>query len=96
MAVPREAFVRNGEGRRIPAQRENGRRGLVAESGAYRDALATDGAAAAEHCGARLGLHARPETMGLHALAAVGLKCALGHENTLLFPDENLRLDGKY
>jgi hypothetical protein len=76
--------------------KENGRRGLVAESGADRDALAADGAAAAQHGGARLGLHARTETMGFHALAAIGLKGTLGHENILLFPDENLRLDGKY
>jgi len=34
--------------------------------------------------------------VGFHALAAVGLKCALGHENALLFPKENLRLDGKF
>jgi hypothetical protein len=27
---------------------------------------------------------------------AIGLKCALGHENALLFPKENLRLDGKF
>jgi hypothetical protein len=24
------------------------------------------------------------------------LKCALGHENALLFPEESLRLDGKH
>jgi hypothetical protein len=33
--------------------------------------------------------------MGLHTLAAIRLKCALGHKNALLFPKENLRLDGK-
>jgi hypothetical protein len=29
-----------------------------------------------------------------HAFAAIGLKCALGHEDTLLFLEEILRLDG--
>jgi hypothetical protein len=76
--------------------KESGRRGLVAEAGADRDALAADGAAAAQHGGASLGLHARTETVSLHALAAIGLECALGHEKFLLFSDENLRLDGKY
>jgi hypothetical protein len=28
-----------------------------------------------------------------HTVAAVGLKCALGHENALLFPLKNLRFD---
>jgi hypothetical protein len=42
-----------------------------------------------------LGLHARAEAVRLHAVAAIGLKCALGHENALLFPVQNLRLDGK-
>jgi hypothetical protein len=76
--------------------KENGRRVLVAEAGADCYALAADGAAAAQHGSTGLGLHARTETMGFHAFAAIGLKCALGHENRLLFPDENLRLDGKY
>jgi hypothetical protein len=33
--------------------------------------------------------------VGFHALAAIGLKRALGHKNILLIPDENLCLDGK-
>jgi hypothetical protein len=73
-----------------------GRRALVAEAGADGHALAADGAAAAEHGCASLGLHARAEAMCLHAFAAIGLKCALGHDNALLFPEEKLRLDGKY
>ena len=72
------------------------RRELVAEAGADSHALAADRTAAAQNRCARLGLHARTETMGFHALAAVGLKGALGHETTLLLPDRNLRLDGKY
>jgi hypothetical protein len=61
--------------------------GLVAEAGADGHALAADGATAAEHGCAGLGLHASAEAMGFHAFAAIRLKCALGHENALLFPD---------
>ena len=68
---------------------------LVAEAGADSHALAPDGATAAQHGGAALGLHPRAEPVGLDAAAAIGLKCALGHVNALLFPLENLRLDGK-
>jgi len=32
----------------------------------------------------------------LDTLAAIRLKCALGHKNALLFPKENLRLYGKF
>ena len=61
---------------------------LVAEASADSDTLAADGAAAAEHGGAALGLHAGTKAVGLHTLAAIGLKCALGHRNALLFLDE--------
>jgi len=57
---------------------------LVAESGADGNALAALGAAAAEHGGSALGLHAGPKAVGLDPLAAVGLKCALRHGNALL------------
>ncbi len=57
---------------------------LVAETGAYGNALAAGRAAAAEHGGSALGLHAGSKAVGLHALAAVGLKCALRHGNALL------------
>ena len=53
--------------------------GLIAESGTDGHALAARRAAAAQNGRAALGLHARPESMCLHARAAVGLKCALGH-----------------
>jgi hypothetical protein len=79
----------------FPAETER-REGLVAEAGTDGNALATDGATAAEYGCAALGLHPRAETVGLDALAAIGLKCALGHENALLYPLKNLRLDGKY
>src|ERR1035441_8906481 len=68
-------------------RRQLGGRGLVAEAGADGHALAADGAAAAEHGGAGIGLHAGAETVGFHALAAIGLKCALGHKNALLLPE---------
>jgi len=34
--------------------------------------------------------------MCLHTVAAIGLKCALGHGSALLFPERNLSLDGKF
>jgi hypothetical protein len=57
---------------------------LVAESGTDSNALAALRATAAEHGGSALGLHAGSEAVGLDALAAVRLKCALGHGNALL------------
>jgi hypothetical protein len=74
----------------------NGKLKLVAESSAHGHALAADGTTPAQHGCAALGLHTRAETVRLHAFAAIGLKCALGHGNALLFPLENLRLDGKF
>jgi hypothetical protein len=76
--------------------KENGRRELVAETGTDGYPLTANGATAAQYRSACLGLHTRAKTMGLHTLAAIGLKCALGHENALLFPSKNLRLDGKF
>ena len=93
MKLPKACQPENAVG---PPAATKRRAGLVAETGAYGNALAADGAAAAEDGGAALGLHAGAETMGLHTLAAIGLKCALGHENALLFPKENLRLNGKF
>ena len=55
------------------------------------DALASGGAAAAEHGSAGIGLHARPEAVRFRAVAAVGLKCSFGHSDPLLFPKENLQ-----
>jgi hypothetical protein len=80
---------------RLRLKQIDGRR-LVAEAGAYGDTLAADGATTAQHGCAGLGLHARTKTVRLDAFAAIGLKCALGHENALLFPLTNLRLDGKF
>jgi hypothetical protein len=69
--------------------------GLVAEASADGYTLAANGAATAQYGSACLGLHTGAETVCFHAVAAIGLKCALGHRNALLFPKENLRLDGK-
>jgi hypothetical protein len=69
-----------------PRLKQNRRQTLVAEACAYRHTLAADGTTAAQHGCAALGLHTRAETVRLHASAAIGLKCALGHENALLFP----------
>jgi hypothetical protein len=79
----------NKERRRIGGHRS------IAEAGADAHALAAGGAAAAEHCGPGIGLHAGAKAVGFHSLAAIGLKRALGHKNILLIPDENLCLDGK-
>ena len=63
----------------------------VAMRGTDGDALASGGAPAAEHGGAGIGLHARPEAVRFRAVAAVGLKCSFGHSDPLLFPKENLQ-----
>lgn len=53
---------------------------LIAEACGDGDLVAALGAAAAENGGTGLGLHAGEEAMGLGAVAAVGLKGALGHD----------------
>ena len=63
----------------------------VAMAGADGDALAPGGAAAAEHGGAGIGLHARPEAVRFRTVAAIGLKCSFGHGYPLLFLKENLQ-----
>jgi hypothetical protein len=52
---------------------------LVAVAGRYRHPMTAFGATAREYGSSALGLHARAEAMGLRAVAAVRLKCALGH-----------------
>jgi hypothetical protein len=75
--------------------RQNGGKELVAEASADGHALAADGTATAENGSAALGLHARAKAVCLHTVAAIGLKCALGHGNALLLTSENLSLNGK-
>jgi hypothetical protein len=57
---------------------------LVAETGAHGDLVAALGAAAAQHGGAGLGLHTAKKTVGLRAVAAVGLERTLRHGTALL------------
>jgi len=57
---------------------------LVAETGADGDLVTALGAAAAQDGGARLGLHAGKEAVGLGPVAAVGLKGTLRHDKNLL------------
>src|SRR5260370_4912525 len=82
----RDVYRQGGNGP-ISANREPATWGkVVAEAGADGNTAATLRAAAAEHGGSALGLHAGPKAVGLDALAAVGLKCALGHGSALLNP----------
>jgi hypothetical protein len=76
--------------------RKTERQALVAKAGTHGHTLTANSSTAAQNGRAALGLHTRAKTVRLHSFAAIGLKCALGHENALLFPDENLCLDGKF
>jgi hypothetical protein len=64
--------------------------------GADRNALAAHGAAAAEHGGTGLGLHALPKAVRFHPATAVRLKCAFGHRDPLLYFQKNLRKKSAY
>jgi hypothetical protein len=57
---------------------------LVAETGADGDLVTALGATTAEDGGTGLGLHAGQETVGLRAVAAVGLESTLRHGTKLL------------
>jgi hypothetical protein len=57
---------------------------LVAETGADGDLVTALGAAAVEDGGTGLGLHAGEKTVGLGAVAAVGLEGTLRHGTELL------------
>jgi hypothetical protein len=61
-------------------------------SGAHGYALTAGGATTAENRRSRLRLHARPKAVCFHAVAAIGLKCTLGHVEPLLFLKKNLRV----
>ena len=61
-----------------------GKESLLAEARFHRDALASLGAPAREHCCSALGLHPRSKAVLLRTLTPVRLKCALGHEKSLL------------
>jgi hypothetical protein len=92
MAVPEGVLAQTREESGLKL---NGKWELVAEARANSNAFTSDGATTVENGSAGLGLHTRAEAVSLHTVAAIGLKCALGHGIALLFPRENLRLDGK-
>jgi len=86
MVMPERARSETAAERGAFRTKPDGREGLVAETSADSDAFAPDGAAAIQYGCAGLGLHTRTETVCLHTVVAIGLKCALGHRNALLFP----------
>jgi hypothetical protein len=63
---------------------------LIAVAGAYRNALAPFGASAGKNRGSRFRFHTRKKTVRLRAMAAVRLKCALGHDAALLISLKNI------
>ena len=69
-----EAYRGKGE-----TDRKNRCRRLVAEAWRNGDLVAAFGAAAIEHRGTRLGLHAGQKAVNFATAAAVRLKGALGH-----------------
>jgi hypothetical protein len=69
---------------------------LVAKTCADSNTLAALCTAAVQYGSSATGLHAGTETVGLHALTAIGLKCALGHGYALLFPEICLSLYGSF
>jgi hypothetical protein len=96
--------IRNGRAKQhIPVQNwkiagkggAEGVRSLVAETSADGNAFTANGTAAAEHGSACFGFHARPKSVNFYTAVAVGLKCALGHGNALLFALKNLRFDSE-
>lgn len=61
-----------------------GKESLLAEARFHRDAFASLGAPAREHRCSALCLHPRTKTVLFRTLTPVRLKCALGHEKSLL------------
>ena len=57
---------------------------LLTETRFHRDPLAALGAAARDYGLAALCLHTSTKSVRLRAMTPVGLKCALGHETSLL------------
>ena len=64
--------------------RGSGLKELVAETGADGDLVTALGTTTVEDGGTGLGLHAGQETVGLRAVAAVGLESTLRHGTKLL------------
>jgi hypothetical protein len=68
---------------------------LVAVAGTHGDALAALGAATRKHGCSCLGLHPRQKAVCLRPMAAVRLKCALGHSTALLYLTLKFLPEGK-
>src|SRR5207253_5626278 len=77
-------FGRNFHGWRCGGWSKRLERRLLAEPRLHRDALPPLGAAAGKHRAAALRPHADAKYMRLGAVAAVGLKCGLGHRGSRL------------
>ena len=69
---------------------------LVAVASTYRNALAALGPAAGKYCRSGFGLHSGQKTVGLRPMAAVRLKCALGHDAALLISVEKFCLEASF
>jgi hypothetical protein len=65
---------------------------LIAVAGTDGNAFAALGTAAGKYGCSGLGLHSGQKAVGLRPMAAVRLKCALGHDAALLISLENLCL----
>jgi hypothetical protein len=68
---------------------------LLTETRLYRDAFASLGPAARKYFGSAFRLHASPEAVFFRALAPVGLKCAFGHEKSVLLIESTGLRQGK-
>ena len=69
---------------------------LIAVAGTDGNAFAALGSAAGKYGCAGLGLHAGQKPVCLRPMAAVRLKCALGHDAALLILLENLCLKASF
>src|SRR5450755_4752587 len=70
-------------GCRLPPTPEK-ERTLLTETRFHRDPLAALGAPARDYGATALGLHSSTKSVRLRAMTPVRLKCALGHETSLL------------
>ena len=69
---------------------------LIAVAGTDGNTFAAFGAAARKYGCSGLGLHSGQKAVGLRAMAAVRLKCALWHDAALLISLENLCLKASF
>jgi hypothetical protein len=69
---------------------------LIAVAGTDGNAFAALGAATGKYGCSGFGLHSGQKAVGLRPMAAVRLKCALGHDAALLISLENLCLKASF